>query len=130
MCSRSAPIATRLVKQGRRSYGQSRTDVMSPGTQITGRSRVMSLDEPLAGEAESDDIMCLHDVLAARSADPSQEAAKRLDWKPLVASLDSKAREVLLCLVEGGELTTLVPKLKRSRSALQTDKERMAKLIW
>jgi len=123
-------FASKLVKQGRRSYGQSRTDVMSPGTQITGRSRVMSLDEPLAGEAESDDIMCLHDVLAARSADPSQEAAKRLDWTPLVASLDSRVREVLVCLIEGVELTTLVPKLKRSRSALQTDKERLAKLVW
>jgi hypothetical protein len=120
--------AAKLVRQGRRSTGQSTADVMHPGTQITGRCRVTSLDEPIAGEAESDDMMCLHDVLAAHSADPGQEAAKRLDWKPLVASLDSKAREVLLCLVAGGELTTLVPKLNRSRSALQNDKERLARL--
>jgi hypothetical protein len=86
------------------------------------------LDQPIAGEAEGDDMMCLHDVLAAHSADPSQEAAKRLDWKPLVDSLDAPARAVLLCLVEGGELTTLVSKLKRSRSALQTDKEKLARM--
>jgi hypothetical protein len=55
-------------------------------------------------------------------------AAKRLDWTVLVASLDTTAREVLLCLVKGGELTTLVPKLKRSRSALQCDKQRLARL--
>jgi hypothetical protein len=73
--------------------------------------------------------LSLHDVLAGRSADPSQEAAKRLDWKALVAALDSKSREVLLCLVEGGELTSLVPKLKRSRSALQQDKHCLARLV-
>lgn len=72
-------FATRLVRQGRRSTGQSKTDVMHPGTQIAGRCRVTSLDEPLAGEAESDDIMCLHDVLAARSADPSQKAGRTVN---------------------------------------------------
>lgn len=121
--------AAKLVRQGRRSTGQSTTDVMHPATQIAGRSRVMSLDAPVGAEAEADDILCLHDVLAARSADPSQEAAKRLDWQPLVAALDSKTREVLFCLAQGGELTSLVPKLKRSRSALQQDKTVLARLV-
>ena len=120
--------ATKLVRQGRRSTGQSKTDVMSPGTQIAGRCRVESLDQPIAGEAEGDDILCLHDVLAAHSADPSQEAAKRLDWEPLVDSLGDTARAVLACLAEGGELTSLVPKLKRFRSALHCDKEKLARL--
>jgi hypothetical protein len=119
--------ATKLVRQGRRSTGQSTTDVMSPGTQMAARCRVESLDQPIAGEAEGDDL-CLHDVLASGSADPSQEAAKRLDWKPLVASLDATARKILHCLTAGEDLTTLVPKLKRSRSSLQNDKMRLARL--
>jgi len=121
--------AAKLVRQGRRSTGLSTTDVMHPATQIAGRSRMVSLDAPVGTEAEADDILCLHDVLAARSADPSQEAAKRLDWTPLVSALDAPTREVLLCLVEGGELTSLVPKLKRSRSALQSDKRGLARLV-
>ena len=121
-------FASKLVRQGRRSGGQSRTDVMAPATQISGRSRLTSLDEPI-GETESDDVLCLHDVLAASSADPSEEAARRLDWKPLVDSLDANTRQVLLCLVSGVELTTLVSKLKRSRSALQSDKHRLARLV-
>src|SRR6266478_5745975 len=52
-----AYYAVGLVRQGRRSSGQSTTDVMHPGTQITGRSQVMSLDESIAGETESDDLM-------------------------------------------------------------------------
>lgn len=121
--------ATKLVRQGRRSTGQSTTDVMHPATQIAGRSRMMSLDAPVGTEAEAEDVLCLHDMLAARSADPSQEAAQRLDWAPLVAALDVKTREVLLCLVQGRELTSLVPKLKRSRSALQQDKHSLARLV-
>ncbi len=38
-------------------------------------------------------------------------------------------REVLRCLMEGEDLTTLVPKLRRSRSSLQHDKERLARLV-
>jgi hypothetical protein len=122
-----AYYARRLLRQGRRSTGQSTTDVMSPRTQLAARCRVESLDQPIAGEAEGDDL-CLHDVLAASSADPSQEAAKHLDWKPLVASLDATARKVLHCLLAGEDLTTLVQKLKRSRSSIQSDKARLARL--
>ena len=120
-------FAIKLVRQGRRSGGQSTTDVMSARTRMVARCRVESLDQPIAGEAAGDDL-CLHDVLAAGSADPSQEAAKRLDWKPLVASLDATARKVLHCLMAGEDLTTLVPKLKRSRSSLQNDRMRLARL--
>jgi len=121
--------ATRLLRQGRRSGGQSTTDVLSPRTQITGRCRVESLDQPIAGEAEGDDHLSLHDVLAGHSADPGQEAAKRLDWDELVSFLDALAREVLRCLLQGEDLTILVPKLKRSRSSLQGDKLRLAELV-
>jgi len=121
--------AAKFVRQGRRSTGLSTTDAMHPATQIAGRSGLMSMDAPVGTGADNDDVLCLHDVLAARSADPSQEAAKRLDWTPLVEALDSKTREVLLCLVRGADLTSLVPKLKRSRSALQQDKHCLAQLV-
>ena len=92
--------ATRLLRQGRRSGGQSTTDVLSPRTQITGRCRLESIDQPIAaGQAEGDNL-CLHDVLAAGSADPSQEAAKRLDWEAFIATLDELARTILQCLAE------------------------------
>jgi hypothetical protein len=120
--------ATRLLRQGRRSGGESRTDVMSPGTQITGRCRVVSMEEPVAGEAEGDD-MCLHDVLAARNGDPATAATRRLDWAPLVTALEGPVRDVLSCLLQGQDLTVLVPRLKRSRSSLQQDKERLGRLV-
>jgi len=120
--------AAKLVRQGRRSTGQSTTDVLSPRTQLAARCRVESLDQPIAGEAEGDDL-CLHDVLAGHGADPAAEAAKRLDWQALVGSLDTLARKVLDCLLAGEDLTTLVPKLRRCRSSIQTDKMRLAELV-
>ena len=121
--------AVGLVHQGRRSTGQSKTDVMHPGTQLAGRSRLVSLEQPLNCTSEDDEPTCLHDMLAGKTEDPSTAACRRLDWAPLVASLDRPVREVLQCLVEGEDLTTLVPKLKRARSTLQTDKAHLAELV-
>ena len=120
--------AAKLVRQGRRSTGQSTTDVLSPRTQIAGRCRVKSLDQPIAGETEGDDL-CLHDVLEGHSPDLTVEAAKRLDWQILIVSLDPMAREVLLCVAQGADLTNLVPKLQRCRSSLQSDKMCLAELV-
>jgi hypothetical protein len=124
-----AYFAVRLTGQGRRSTGQSKTDVMHPGTQINSRTTLVSLDAPLTSEGDGEEIMCLHETLACGAEDPSTAAARRLDWAPVVASLDPNGREVLTCLVIGEDLTCLVPRLGRSRSALQKDKERLAGLV-
>ena len=121
--------ALKLVKQGRRSTGFKKNDAMHPAAQLAGRSSLVSLDQPLSGDPDSDDPTCLHDMLAAQTEDPSLAASRRLDWAQLVASLEGSIRDVLQCLVEGQDLTTLVPKLKRSRSALQSDKHRLAAVV-
>ena len=43
--------------------------------------------------------------------------------------LDRVARAILLCRANGSDLTTIVSQLKRSRSSLQTEKKRLAKVI-
>jgi hypothetical protein len=121
--------ATRLLRQGRRSGGQSTTDVLSPRTQITGRCRLESIDQPIAaGEAEGDNL-CLHDVLAAGSADPSQEAAQRLDWEAFIATLDELARTILQCLAEERPLLEVAHAAGVSRSTLQTYKDRLTTAV-
>jgi hypothetical protein len=121
--------AVKLVRQGRRSTGASQTDVMHPGTQMTGRSRLVSMDASLTDVPPGEEALCLHDLLAAQTEDPAMAASRRLDWKRLSAFLDPGACEVLACLSQGEDLTSLVPKLRRSRSALQGDKNRLARLV-
>ncbi len=47
----------------------------------------------------------------------------------MIESLDKKTNAVLIALVEGRELTLLVRRLERSRSALQSDKAKLGRLI-
>ncbi len=121
--------AVRLTREGRRSTGFKKTDPLHPAAQIAGRSRVVSLEEPLGGEIEDQETLCLHDVLAAPDEDPSMAATRRLDWTGLVESLDTANREILCRLLEGADLGKLLPKLKCSRHALQRDKQRLAASI-
>ena len=121
--------AVGLVRQGRRSTGMSTTDAMHPATQLKGRSRLVSLDEPCQAETETDGPRCLHECLAAQTEDPAMAALRHLDWEHLLRSLDATTREVLLCLMKGQDLITLVPLLKRSSSALGADKRRLARLV-
>jgi hypothetical protein len=124
-----AYYAVGLVRQGRRSTGLSTTDVMHPATQLKGRSSIVSLDEPYSSEGEADGPGCLHESLADRTEDPAMTAVRHLDWEGLLRALDTKAREVLLCLVKGHDLISLVPILKRSHSTLRTDRQRLARLV-
>jgi hypothetical protein len=123
-----AHFAIRLVKSGRRSTG-SKPDPLHPVAILSGRSRPVSLDAPLNCEADGEETLCLHDALAAKTEDPAAAAIRRLDWDKLLSFLDAMAREVLRCLMQDQDLTTLVPKLKRSRSSLQGDKMRLARLV-
>ena len=67
--------------------------------------------------------------IVTQTEDPSMAAVRHLDWERLLGSLDTKSREVLLCLVKGEDLISLVPMLKRSLSALVSDKRRLARLV-
>ena len=124
-----AYYAVGLVRQGRRSIGLSTTDAMHPATQLKGRTSIVSLDEQCSHDAEADGPGCLHECLAAQTEDPATAALRHLDWEWLLRVLDATAREVLLCLVNGEDLISLVPRLKRSPSALVSDKRRLARVV-
>lgn len=118
------------LRSGRRSTGQRKGDVLNPMAQLNGAFRVHPLDETVGCSDDCPDgPLTFVESLAARTEDPAEAALRRLDWAPLVASLDPAAREVLGSLMRGEDLTKLVPRLKRSRSALQNDKERLARLV-
>ena len=53
----------------------------------------------------------------------------KMVWDWVSEQLDEVARAILCCLASGENLMVLVPRLGRSRSALQHHKERLARLI-
>ena len=125
-----AYYAVQHLKSGRRSTGYHKTDPLHAAAQLSGRSRMHSLDEPVAGEEESlQETLTLGDMLACRADDPAVDAGRRLDWAQLVAKLDRVTRAILRALADGRELTLLARSLGRSRSTLQTHKQQLARLI-
>ncbi len=121
--------AVQQLKTGRRSTGIFKNDAMNPAAQLSGNSRIHSLDEPVAGEEGSEESLTLGDTLADRADDPASEAGRRLDWEQLIMKLDGVAGAILHALADGQELTKLVPRLGLSRSTLQNNKHRLAGLI-
>jgi hypothetical protein len=79
-----AYFAVKLTRSGRRSTGSNAMDVMSPGTQLSGRTRLTSFDEPL-GCDDAGDPITLADVLDNGRDDPSMLAARNLDWELFVS---------------------------------------------
>jgi len=121
--------ALRSVQAGRRSTGATSTDVMHPGTQLRGRSRLRSLEEPVGWEDESGETLTLGEVLASEAEDPSVTAARNSDWKALVGLLDEKARSILNCLSEGRPLVEVAVCYGISRSGIQTLKEKLERVV-
>ena len=85
------------LRSGRRSHSASRSDVMGSRTQLVGHSRLDYLDDAV-GAPDADEPLTLGDVLASDAEDPSETAARNLDWEALVATLDERALAVLHCL--------------------------------
>jgi DNA-directed RNA polymerase specialized sigma24 family protein len=117
--------ATKLVRQGRRSTGQSTTDVMSPRTQMVARCRVVSLEEPVKYEEGNEEPLALGEVLACEAEDPSATGARNLDWRAFIETLDELARTILQCLADERPLLEVAHATGVSRSTIQTHKNRL-----
>ena len=102
-----AYFAARAARSGRRSYYAGRSDVMSPGCQIDGNARFDWLDNEY--EFETGDTGTLHDVIATfdnqgREADPSEEAARNLDWQAFLVTQPKRHRTAIQVLAQGGTM--------------------------
>lgn len=118
------------IRCGRRSHSAGRSDVMGTRTQIVGNSRVTSLAAPIPAEEQSlDEPMTLADVLASDAEDPSETAARNLDWQALVASLDDRALAVLHCMADETRLQEVATQKGVSRTTVQTWRHQLTELV-
>jgi hypothetical protein len=117
------------LRAGRRSTGYKQNDALHPAAQINGHSKVQSMDAPFTDGENAEEPLTLHDSIASHADNPATAAARRLDWEPVLRSVDQTKKAILVALVDGIELTRLVRRIKRSRSALQGHKQRLGRLI-
>ena len=117
------------IRQGRRSTGFFKTDALHPAAQVSGRSRVVSLEEPVKSEEGSEEPIVLGEVLASEAEDPSATGARNIDWQAFVATLDKLTRAILQYLAEGRPLRELAQAVGMSRSGIQLHKERLGAAV-
>jgi hypothetical protein len=120
-----AYFAVKLTRSGRRSTGSSATDVMHPGTQLVGRARMVSFDEPL-GFDEAGESITLADVFDNRQDDPSMSAARNLDWETFIGKQTRRGRRLLAVVAEGSTLRHGARLLGLSDSGIQLEKKKLA----
>ena len=93
------------LKSGRRSQSAGRSDVMSCGSQLDDHSSVMSIDEEIGFDPETDEPICLGDLLADSPEDPSMAAARHIDWREFLASHDYRYGPIVKSMAEGRKLS-------------------------
>ena len=122
-----AYYALQHAKSGRRSVGYSNADVLGTATQLNGRSLVKSLHAPvpLPEDAEADFL----DLFESEPEDPSCLAARKLDWAAFLATVEERARAILLCVAEGGSLRSVAIRWGVSDSTMQGYKRKLAAAI-
>jgi len=90
------------MKSGRRSHSAGRTDVMGSGTQLDGKSCVISFEEPAGIDPETGEEIPLGDMLAGNADDPSMSASRNVDWEEFLAKHDDRY-SVLVCEIAAGK---------------------------
>ena len=76
------------LKSGRRSHSAARTDVYGSGTQLDGKTAVLSMETEIGWDPETCEPIRLGEFLSCSQEDPSMTAGRNLDWDQFLASHD------------------------------------------
>ena len=90
-----------------------------------------SMDEDVPGE-QGDDLT-MHDLLAAPAEDPSQQAAREIDWAELLEDFNARDIAVLQATVNGDRMDRLAAQFGVSSARLSQLKRELGeqvKLRW
>ncbi|MFZ2655500.1 MAG: hypothetical protein WAX69_11280, partial [Victivallales bacterium] len=85
------------TKSGRRSYGDIRTDVMSPGFQMDHEGAVCSMQDPVCNEED----LTVGDAIASKSEDMASKVLRQIDWDAFLDTLDTRKRRIVEELMLG-----------------------------
>ena len=118
------------IRSGRRSHSASASDAMGTRTQIVGNSRVSSMEAPVASDdASPEDPLTLGDVLASDAEDPSETAARNLDWRALLATLDERTLAVLHSMADEVRLQEVATRHGVCRTTVQGWRNQLTELV-
>jgi hypothetical protein len=114
------------MKSGRRSHSAGRTDVMSSGTALDGKSCVLSFEEPAGIDAETGEEIPLGDMLAGHGDDPSISASRLLDWNQFLDTHDDRYSDFVCDLAVGKNAMESAENRNESYFRVRQLKEKLA----
>jgi DNA-directed RNA polymerase specialized sigma24 family protein len=118
------------TRSGRRSCGNSASDVHGAATQFKGRSRLESMEQVVASNEEcGGEIWELHDVLSNDAEDPATKAMRNLDWQSLIAQLSARNQAIIQFMIEGMQGPAIARKLGVCSSTIHHRKKSLAAKI-
>jgi hypothetical protein len=115
------------MKSGRRSTGSGRTDAMSPGGQLDGKSMVLSFEEPAGVDAETLEEIPLGEMLADNHMDdPATQASRICDWDGFLDTHDERYNGIICDLASGKNAMEVSRERHRSYFTIRQLKEKLA----
>ena len=113
------------LKSGRRSHSAARTDVYGSGTQLDGKTAVISMETEVAYDPETCEPIRLGEFLACHQDDPSTRACRNIDWDEFIASHDYRYGVLLRDMAEGKDVLSRSQEWRQKYSQVRVLKERM-----
>jgi hypothetical protein len=113
------------MKSGRRSHSAGRTDAMSSGGQLDGKSMVLSFEEPAGIDPDTGDEIPLGELLSCHQDDPSMVASRSLDWEAFLDAHNPRYRALVCDLAQGSQV---MESAKHSRQSYFQVRQLKAKL--
>lgn len=113
------------LKSGRRSYSAARTDVMGSGTQLDGKTAVLSMETEIGFDPETMEAIRLGEFLACSQDDPSTRACRNIDWDEFINSHDFRYGVLLSDMSEGKDVLSRSKEWGQKYSQVRVLKEKM-----
>ena len=114
------------MKSGRRSHSAGRTDAMSSGGQLDGKSMVLSFEEPAGIDPETGEEISLGEMLTGNSDDPSMSASRNVDWEQFLDTHDDRYAGIICDLAAGKNAMESAKHRRQSYFQVRQLKERLA----
>ncbi len=113
------------LKSGRRSHSANRTDVFSSGTQLDGKTAMLSIETEVGFDPETIEPIRLGEFLSCSQDDPAMKAGRNLDWGEFIDSHDYRYGVLLKDMAEGKDVLSRSKEWGEKYSQVRVLKEKM-----
>ena len=124
-----AAFAAKHLAVGRRSTSGGRTDACSPAAQLDGKSRLASMQARAGRDPDSGEPSLFGDSVGGDAEDPSQAAARNIDWGVFMAGLDDLSRDLVEAFACGQTARSLKESTGLSDSGLAGRRKKLAAAV-